>query len=102
MTLTISFLFYLVLNKKDYLIDLFQLVGNMQVYNFIKQDFTLPQNQIAALKIAYTLLSKQKYELAAGYFLLAEYKKDCLNIISHKLKDYKLALVISYLIETKN
>lgn len=93
------FLFYLALNKKDALVALFQAVKNTKVYDFVKQDFSIPKNQTSALKNAYTLMSKHRFELAAAFFLLGGQLKDCVNICLQKLGDYQLALIVARLVE---
>ena len=67
----------------------------MQVFNFIKNDFREEKWKTGALKNAYVLLGKQRFELAAAFFLLGGSLKDAVNICLQKLNDFQLALVIA-------
>lgn len=92
-------LFYIALDKKNTLTNLYRLAKNQVISDFLKNDFQMEKWKIAACKNAYVLLGKQKFQLAAAFFLLGGSLKDSINIIIQKLKDYQLALVISRLVE---
>lgn len=53
----------------------------------------------AALKNAYALLGKQRFDHAAAFFLLAGNLKDAVEICLHKLQDIQLAIIIIRLYE---
>ncbi len=92
-------LFYLALNKKAALVALFKAVKNMPVHDFLKNDFTQEKWKTAAMKNAYVLLGKQKFEIAAAFFLLGGQLKDCVDICIKKLADHQLALLVARLVE---
>lgn len=92
-------LFYLALDKKPALVALFKAVKNQQVSDFLKNNFQEEKWKTAAAKNAYVLLGKQKFELAAAFFLLGGSLKDCVDICLSKLKDYQLALLVTRLVE---
>lgn len=66
---------------------------------FFSNDFAEERWRKAALKNAYALLGKQRFEHAAAFFLLAGSLKDALEVCLAKLKDVQLALVVSRLYE---
>jgi hypothetical protein len=92
-------LFYLALDKKPQLLSLYKAMKNTAIADFLKNDFADPKWQTAALKNAYVLLGKQKFELAAAFFLLGGQLRDAVGICLQKLGDYQLALVIARLVE---
>jgi len=92
-------LFYIALNKKPALVALFKAVQNTKIYDFLKNNFAEQKWVTAALANAYTLLSKQRYELAAAFFLLGGKLKDAVGICLQKLGDYQLALILARLVE---
>jgi WD40 repeat protein len=96
------FLFYLALNKKPALVALFKAVKNVPVHDFLRNDFNLDKWKTAAMKNAYVLLGKQKFELAAAFFLLGGQLKDCVDVCIKKLGDYQLALLVARLVEGDN
>ena len=53
----------------------------------------------AALKNAFTLMSKQRFEHAAAFFLLAGALKDAIEVCLNKLRDLDLAMVLARLYE---
>ena len=67
--------------------------------NFFKNDFTQHRWSTAALKNAFALLAKQRYEHAAAFFLLANKLWDAVEVCISRLHDLQLALVIVRLFE---
>lgn len=65
----------------------------------MKNDFTVEKWKTGALKNAFALLGKQKFELAAAFFLLGGQLKDAVGVCLQKLQDFQLALVLSRLVE---
>ncbi|ORX33596.1 RAVE protein 1 C terminal-domain-containing protein [Kockovaella imperatae] len=66
---------------------------------FLANDFDLERWRTAAVKNAYALLSKQRYEYAAAFFMLAGQPKDATNIILRHLDDWQLAFALAHAVE---
>ena len=66
---------------------------------FFSHDFTENRWRRAALKNAFALMSKQRFEQAAAFFLLAGSLLDAVAVCVHQLNDIQLALVISRMYE---
>ncbi|KAF8807734.1 WD repeat-containing protein [Phlegmacium glaucopus] len=69
---------------------------------FLGNDFTNPRWRTAALKNAYALLSKQRFEYAAAFFLLGGSLKDAVNVCIKQLGDFQLAVAIARVVEQSN
>ena len=67
--------------------------------NFFKNDFTQHRWYTAALKNAFALLTKQRFEHAAAFFLLANKLWDAVEVCVSRLQDIQLAFVIIRLYE---
>lgn len=67
--------------------------------NFFKNDFTQHRWSTAALKNAFALLAKQRFEHAAAFFLLANKLWDAVEVCISRLHDPQLALVLVRLFE---
>ncbi|GMT07275.1 hypothetical protein PENTCL1PPCAC_29449, partial [Pristionchus entomophagus] len=93
-------LFYLALRKKNVLTHLFKTSSNQQMMDFFQQDFSTDHWKKAAQKNAFVLMSKQRFQHAAAFFLLAGSLKDALQTILAKLNDIQLAMVVLRLYET--
>lgn len=93
-------LFYLAMKKKGVLWGLFKTVKDVKMSEFFKNDFAEAKWQTAALKNAFVLLGKQRFEHAAAFFLLAGRLKDAVEVCIRSLHDLQLALVIVRLYET--
>ncbi len=63
-------IYYLALKKKAILVALFKTVGDTKMMEFFRNDFTTAKWQSSACKNAFFLLGKQRFEHAAGFFLL--------------------------------
>jgi hypothetical protein len=92
-------IFYLAMKKKTLVWGLYRSIKDPRMAEFFANDFTQERWRKAALKNAYALLGKQRFEHAAGFFLLAGSLKDALEVCLAKLKDIQLALVIGRLYE---
>lgn len=66
---------------------------------FLANDFTLDRWKTAAAKNAYALLSKQRYEYAAAFFMLAGNPKDAITVCLRQLNDWQLAVALARAIE---
>lgn len=91
--------FLLAMKKKTLLWGLYRSKRDEKMALFFSNDFAEERWRKAALKNAYALLGKQRFEHAAAFFLLAGSLKDALEVCLAKLKDVQLALVVSRLYE---
>ncbi|EIN14095.1 WD repeat-containing protein [Punctularia strigosozonata HHB-11173 SS5] len=66
---------------------------------FLANDFTQDRWRTAALKNAYALLSKQRFEYAAAFFLLGGGLKEATNICVRYLQDFQLAVALARVVE---
>ena len=69
---------------------------------FFSNDFTQERWKKAALKNAFALLAKQRFEHAAAFFLLANKLWDAVQVCITRLGDLQLAFVITRLYEGDN
>ena len=87
-------LLYIALGKKKQLQALCKAVRDERMHSFLSNDFTEERWRSAAMKNAYSLLSKQRFELAIAFFLLAEELGSALRVCTRQLRDLQLALVL--------
>ncbi|KAI0963718.1 hypothetical protein AcW1_000718 [Taiwanofungus camphoratus] len=66
---------------------------------FLGNDFTQPRWRTAALKNAFALLSKRRFEYAAAFFLLGGSLKDAANVCIKNLSDFQLAIALARVVE---
>lgn len=66
---------------------------------FLSNDFTTDRWKTAAAKNAYALLSKQRYEYAAAFFMLAGDAKSAITVCLRQLDDWQLAVAIARAVE---
>ncbi|KAI9344199.1 RAVE protein 1 C terminal-domain-containing protein [Zopfochytrium polystomum] len=96
-------LFYITLKKKNVLLGLWKLATNHPeqgaMVKFLGNDFAEERWQKAAVKNAFALLGKQRYEYAAAFFLLGERLKDAASVCLKQLNDPQLAIVLCRLVE---
>ena len=91
---------YLALGKKQLLLSLMRQNSKYDaVFQFMSQDFTEQDNKTAASKNAFRALTKRKYDLAAGFFLLAGMLPDAVNMCFRHMNDPQLAIVLCRLME---
>ncbi|ETN78849.1 hypothetical protein NECAME_10074, partial [Necator americanus] len=95
-----SSLYYLALRKKNVLTHLFKTVRNQQMADFFMQDFNTEHWRKVAAKNAFVLMSKQRFEHAAAFFLLSGSLRDALQTILCKSHDLQLAMVVLRLYES--
>ena len=92
-------LYYLALHKKPVLLGLWRMtIGLREKENTMKllsNDFNEPRWKASALKNAYALLSKRRFQYAAAFFLLGDSLWDAVNVCAHQLKDLQLAIAIA-------
>ncbi|KAH6579008.1 hypothetical protein BASA61_010537 [Batrachochytrium salamandrivorans] len=91
-------LFYLALKKKTVLLGLWRLSNShpeqASMLKFLANNFEEDRWRNAALKNAFALLGKQRYEYAAAFFLLAGKLKDAVSVCLKHLNDIQLAITI--------
>ncbi|KAJ6574959.1 WD repeat-containing protein [Mycena capillaripes] len=66
---------------------------------FLANDFSEPRWRTAALKNAYALLSKRRFEYAAAFFLLGGALQDAVNVCLKQLNDFQLAVALARVVE---
>ena len=81
------------------LFSLHRTVKNSRMQEFFSRNFGEERWHKAALKNAFTLLTKQRFEEAAAFFLLGDSLPDAVEVCLHKLRDIQLAVVITRLYE---
>ncbi|KAI9445323.1 RAVE protein 1 C terminal-domain-containing protein [Lactarius indigo] len=69
---------------------------------FLSNDFTQPRWRTAALKNAYALLSKRRFEYAAAFFILGGNLKDAVNVCLRHLDDFQLAVALARVVEGRD
>ncbi|OUC45387.1 hypothetical protein D917_08481, partial [Trichinella nativa] len=74
-------------------------VRDVKMTEFLSHDFTDAKWKKAALKNAFVLMSKQRFEHAVGWFLLGDSLNDAVKVCLANMNDLQLALVIIRLYE---
>jgi len=99
-------LYYLALGKKNILQGLWRIAhwhreqGATQ--RLLANDFKEPRWKTSALKNAYALLGRRRFEYAASFFLLADHLRDAVNVITNQIGDIQLAIAIARVYEGDN
>ena len=92
-------LYYMMMKKKSLVWGLFRSVSDRKMQEFFQNNFSEDKWRKAALKNAYALMGKQRFEHAAAFFLLAGSVWDAVEVCLSKLDDLQLAMVIIRLYE---
>ncbi|XP_053689152.1 dmX-like protein 2 isoform X2 [Sabethes cyaneus] len=92
-------LYYMAMKKKSVVWGLFRSQKDEKMTQFFANNFSEDRWRKAALKNAFALLGKQRFEHAVAFFLLASSLNDALEVCLTKLQDLQLALVITRLYE---
>ncbi|XP_029173439.1 dmX-like protein 2 isoform X2 [Nylanderia fulva] len=92
-------IYYLAMKKKNLVWGLFRNKRDERMTTFFSNNFADNRWRKAALKNAFALLGKQRFEHAAAFFLLAGALKDAIDVCLNKLNDIQLAMVIARLYE---
>lgn len=92
-------LYYLAMKKKSIVWGLFRSKRDEKMTQFFANNFTEDRWRKAALKNAFVLLGKQRFEHAVAFFLLANSLNDAIEVCINKLDDFQLALIIARLYE---
>ncbi|KAF8323322.1 hypothetical protein DL93DRAFT_2050227 [Clavulina sp. PMI_390] len=66
---------------------------------FLANDFEEHRWRTAALKNAFALMSKQRFEYAVAFFVLGRSLKDAVNVCIKQLKDFQLAIALARIME---
>ncbi|XP_067270720.1 dmX-like protein 1 [Pseudorasbora parva] len=94
-------LFYLAMKKKAVVWGLYRSHQNTKMTTFFSNNFSEDRWRKAALKNAFSLLGKQRFQHSAAFFLLAGSLKDAVEVCIEKMQDLQLALVICRLYESE-
>ncbi|KAJ8668951.1 hypothetical protein QAD02_000210 [Eretmocerus hayati] len=92
-------IYYLAMKKKNLVWGLFRNKRDERMTTFFSNNFAEDRWRKAALKNAFALLGKQRFEHAAAFFLLAGSLRDAIDVCLHKLNDLQLAMTIARLYE---
>ncbi|KAH8099423.1 WD repeat-containing protein [Cristinia sonorae] len=96
-------LFYFALGKVKLVHGLWRQAAGHKEQNlmlkFLNNDFTEARWRTAALKNAFALLSKRRFEYAAAFFLLGGSLKDAVNVCIRNLEDFQLAIALARVVE---
>ncbi|XP_045855051.1 dmX-like protein 1 isoform X3 [Meles meles] len=94
-------IFYLAMRKKAVIWGLYRSQKDTKMTQFFGHNFEDERWRRAALKNAFSLLGKQRFEHSAAFFLLAGCLRDAVEVCLEKLNDIQLALVIARLYESE-
>ncbi|KAG8516720.1 DmX-like protein 1, partial [Galemys pyrenaicus] len=94
-------IFYLAMKKKAVIWGLYRSQKDAKMTQFFGHNFDDERWRKAALKNAFSLLGKQRFEHSAAFFLLAGCLRDAIEVCLEKLNDIQLALVIARLYESE-
>ncbi|KAH8272248.1 hypothetical protein KR044_013165 [Drosophila immigrans] len=92
-------IYYLAMKKKSLVWGLFRSKRDEKMTTFFGNNFAEDRWRKAALKNAFVLLGKQRFEHAVAFFLLANSLNDAIEVCMNKLEDFQLALIIARLYE---
>ncbi|KAL8670977.1 MAG: hypothetical protein Q9168_004508 [Polycauliona sp. 1 TL-2023] len=96
-------LFYLALKKKNVLLGLWRMAAwnreQASTQRLLSNNFQEARWKTAALKNAYALLGKRRFEYAAAFFLLAGNLQDAVNVCMHHIRDVQLAVAVARVYE---
>ncbi|XP_063310187.1 dmX-like protein 1 isoform X1 [Pelobates fuscus] len=92
-------IYYLAMKKKAVIWGLYRSQRDAKMTQFFGNNFNEERWRKAALKNAFSLLGKQRFEHSAAFFLLAGSLKDAVEVCLEKLNDIQLALVLARLYE---
>ncbi|XP_029797416.1 dmX-like protein 1 isoform X2 [Suricata suricatta] len=94
-------IFYLAMRKQTVIWGLYRSQKDTKMTQFFGHNFKDERWRKAALKNAFSLLGKQRFEHSAAFFLLAGCLRDAIEVCLEKLNDIQLALVIARLYESE-
>jgi hypothetical protein len=96
-------LFYMALKKKAVLVGLWRMATwsreQSATQRLLANNFQEARWKTAALKNAYALMGKRRFEYAAAFFLLADHLQDAVCVLSNQLNDVQLAIAVARVYE---
>lgn len=96
-------LYYLALRKKAVLVGLWRMATwsreQSATHRLLQNNFNEARWRTAALKNAYALMSRHRFEYAASFFLLADHLQDAVSIIANRMNDVQLAIAVARVYE---
>lgn len=92
-------IYYIAMKKKSVVWGLFKQLRDEKMTAFFANNFSEDRWRKAALKNAFALLGKQRFDHAVAFFLLAGNLNDALEVCLTKLDDLQLAMIITRLYE---
>jgi len=87
-------LLHVALGNISFISKLYNSIGDNQRADFFDKDFTLDKNRKAALKNAYSSLSRQNYLMSAALFLIGNDIQSAINVIKDRLNEPLLAFLV--------
>ncbi|KAF1977584.1 hypothetical protein BU23DRAFT_587563 [Bimuria novae-zelandiae CBS 107.79] len=91
-------LYYLALKKKPVLVGLWRMATwsreQPATHRLLTNNFNEDRWKTAALKNAYALMGRRRFEYAASFFLLADHLQDAMNVLHNQLGDTQLAIAV--------
>ncbi|KAH7083134.1 RAVE protein 1 C terminal-domain-containing protein [Paraphoma chrysanthemicola] len=92
-------LYYLALRKKPVLCGLWRMATwareQAATSRLLANNFSEERWKTAALKNAYALMGRRRFEYAASFFLLADHLQDAVSVIYNQLGDTQLAVAVA-------
>jgi hypothetical protein len=92
-------LHYLALRKKPVLVGLWRIATWSReqgaTHRLLSNNFTEERWKVAALKNAYALMGRRRFEYAAAFFLLADHLQDAVSVLYNQLGDTQLAIAVA-------
>ncbi|KAF2110546.1 WD repeat protein-like protein [Lophiotrema nucula] len=96
-------LYYLALKKKPVLVGLWRMASGSReqtaTHRLLTNNFNEERWKTAALKNAYALMGKRRFEYAAAFFLLADHLNDAVSVLHNQLGDTQLAIATARVYE---
>lgn len=65
----------------------------------LQNNFSEPRWRTAALKNAYALMGRRRFEYAAAFFLLADHLQDAVSVLYNQMNDMQLAIAVARVYE---
>lgn len=92
-------LFYVLLGKTKLLASLFKMANESRISELLSNDFADPRWKNAAIKNAYVLKAKRRYELSTAFFLLGGKVQEAMAVAEHADQTLVLSFLIARLSE---
>ncbi|KAF2203375.1 WD repeat protein-like protein [Delitschia confertaspora ATCC 74209] len=96
-------LYYLALRKKPVLVGLWRMATwsreQAATQRLLANNFQEERWKTAALKNAYALMGRRRFEYAAAFFLLADRLQDAVSVLHKQLNDTQLAIAVARVYE---